>query len=87
MGIHDMVEPLQTRFRIEGMDCASCATKIDTAIRRMPGVQDVSISVSAGTMTVEHDDTIDVEDMGKRSPALDIRRSLFPPSLKRCHLL
>lgn len=61
-----MVEPLQTRFRIEGMDCASCATKIDTAIRRMPGVQDVSISVSAGTMTVEHDDTIDVEDMGKK---------------------
>ncbi|EGP53925.1 heavy metal translocating P-type ATPase (plasmid) [Agrobacterium tumefaciens F2] len=77
-----MVEPLQTRFRIEGMDCASCATKIDTAIRRMPGVQDVSISVSAGTMTVEHDDTIDVEDMGKKVTGLGYPTKLIPAKSK-----
>ncbi|WP_029003024.1 heavy metal translocating P-type ATPase [Azorhizobium doebereinerae] len=45
---------LPSRFRVEEMDCASCATKIDTAVRRMPGVTDVSISVTAGTMTVHH---------------------------------
>jgi Zn2+/Cd2+-exporting ATPase len=44
----------QTRFRIDGMDCASCATKIDTAVRRLPGVDDVSVSVTAGTLTVRH---------------------------------
>ena len=32
----------QTRYRVEGMDCAGCATKIDTAVRRMPGVEDVT---------------------------------------------
>ena len=42
------------RFRVEGMDCASCAAKIDTAVRRLPGVADVSVSVVAGTMTVGH---------------------------------
>lgn len=44
----------QTRYRVEGMDCAGCATKIDSAVRRMHGVEDVSVSVTAGTMTVRH---------------------------------
>ncbi len=44
----------QTRFRVEGMDCASCASKITNAVRRVPGVEDVSVSVTAGTMTVSH---------------------------------
>ncbi|MBX9682237.1 MAG: cadmium-translocating P-type ATPase [Hyphomicrobium sp.] len=38
------------------MDCASCAAKIDTALRRMPGVEDVSVSVSAGTMSIRQAD-------------------------------
>ncbi|MCD2175497.1 heavy metal translocating P-type ATPase [Rhizobium sp. C4] len=40
------------RYRVEGMDCASCAAKIDTAVRRLPGIVDVSVSATAGTMTV-----------------------------------
>lgn len=47
-------EETSTRFRVEGMDCASCASKIDTAVRRLPGVEDVSVSVVSGTMTVGH---------------------------------
>ena len=47
-------EETSTRFRVEGMDCASCASKIDTAVRRLPGVAEVSVSVVAGTMTVGH---------------------------------
>ena len=37
----------QTRtlsWRVEGMDCASCAAKIRTAVERMPGVSEVSIT-------------------------------------------
>ena len=41
-----------TRFRVEGMDCASCAAKIDTAVRRFAGVSDVSVSVTAGSMAI-----------------------------------
>ena len=48
---------IETRFRVEGMDCASCATKIDTAVRRVEGVEDVSVSVTTGTMTVRHSAT------------------------------
>lgn len=45
-----------SRYRVDGMDCASCAAKIDTAVRRISGVEDVSVSVTAGTMTVRHGD-------------------------------
>jgi Cd2+/Zn2+-exporting ATPase len=44
----------QTKYRVTGMDCAACAAKIDTAVRRVPGVKDVAVSVTAGTMTVTH---------------------------------
>ncbi len=40
------------RYSVEGMDCASCASKIGTAVRKLPGVVDVSVSATAGTMTV-----------------------------------
>ncbi|PXA99209.1 cadmium-translocating P-type ATPase [Nostoc sp. 3335mG] len=39
------------------MDCAGCASKIDAAVRRLPGITDVSVSVVAGTMTITHEDT------------------------------
>jgi len=40
------------RYRIGGMDCASCAAKIENAVARLPGVSGVGVSVGAGTMTV-----------------------------------
>ncbi|MGE6784925.1 heavy metal translocating P-type ATPase [Ensifer adhaerens] len=50
----------EARYRVEGMDCASCASKIDTAVRRLSGVEDVSVSVSAGTMSVKFADENDL---------------------------
>jgi Cd2+/Zn2+-exporting ATPase len=52
------------------MDCAGCAAKIDTAVRRMPGVEDVSVSVTAGTMIVRHDDSSDLEAIERRVAGL-----------------
>lgn len=43
------------RLRVEGMDCAGCATKIDTAVRKLPGIVDVSVSATAGTMIINYD--------------------------------
>jgi Zn2+/Cd2+-exporting ATPase len=54
---------MKTKFRVEGMDCAACATKIDTVVRRMAGVEDVNVSVTAASMTVHHgaDATLNIE--------------------------
>jgi Cd2+/Zn2+-exporting ATPase len=55
-----------TRYRVEGMDCASCSTKIDTAVRRFPGVSDVSVSVAKEMMVVSHDADIDYAAIEKQ---------------------
>lgn len=65
-----MSEVAQARYRVGGMDCAACATKIDTAIRRMDGVEDVSVSVAAGTMTVRHDGSSDLKAIEKKVTGL-----------------
>ncbi|RYG20226.1 MAG: hypothetical protein EON96_01420, partial [Caulobacteraceae bacterium] len=38
-------ETIESRYRVTGMDCAGCGRKIDTAMRRLVGVEDVSVSV------------------------------------------
>ncbi|KQV38389.1 MULTISPECIES: heavy metal translocating P-type ATPase [unclassified Rhizobium] len=70
---------VETRFRVEGMDCASCATKIDTAVRRVQGVEDVSVSVTTGTMTVRHAaaDGL-VETVAKKVGGLGYKTALAP---------
>ena len=50
-----MAEALKTKYRVGGMDCAACATKIETAVSRIPGVSEVGASFTAGTMNVVHE--------------------------------
>ena len=47
-------QTLESRYRVTGMDCASCGRKIDTAIRRLPGVEDVSVAVQTGVLKIRH---------------------------------
>ncbi len=44
------VAPQKIRYRVQGMDCASCARKIETALTRVPGVSDISISTTTETL-------------------------------------
>ncbi|MDR6188818.1 Cd2+/Zn2+-exporting ATPase [Agrobacterium pusense] len=39
-------EPEALTFSVGGMDCGSCAAKIETALSRLPGVADVKVSVA-----------------------------------------
>lgn len=47
-------EASKKRYLVDGMDCGSCAAKIDSAVRKLPGVADVSVSATSGTMTVQY---------------------------------
>ncbi|MBP1181817.1 heavy metal translocating P-type ATPase [Methylobacterium sp. PvR107] len=50
----ERIEATPTRLRVSGMDCASCAAKVETAIRRLPGIESVDVSVATETLTVRH---------------------------------
>ena len=44
------------KLQIEGMDCAACALKIETAMNRLPGISDVNVSVMSGTLALNVDE-------------------------------
>jgi Cd2+/Zn2+-exporting ATPase len=69
-----------THYRVEGMDCGGCAKKIDTAVRRMPGVDDVTVSHAAGTMVVTHLAADDLRHVEKKVRALGYKIEPTGPS-------
>ena len=46
----DAASPLS--WQVTGMDCASCAAKIRSAVERLPGVSDVRLSVMSETLSL-----------------------------------
>jgi len=53
------------QYHIEGMDCASCVGKIETALTRMPGVSDVQLNFATQklALTLAPDATTEVKDI------------------------
>ncbi|MFC6046447.1 cation transporter, partial [Methylobacterium hispanicum] len=43
----DRTDVPTTRLRVTGMDCASCAAKVEAAVRRLPDIAQVQVSVAA----------------------------------------
>lgn len=53
------------RYHVTGMDCSSCAAKIEGAARKVEGVNDVKVSIASQIMTLE------VDDPAARLPVLE----------------
>lgn len=43
------------RFRVEGMDCASCARKVETGVRRIAGVSAITINTTSEILSLSTD--------------------------------
>lgn len=53
-------------YRISGMDCASCAEEIKTAVSAINGVNDVRVSTASQIMTLRVDDArVQLADLEK----------------------
>ncbi|MFD2263499.1 heavy metal translocating P-type ATPase [Lacibacterium aquatile] len=63
------------KLRVEGMDCGSCAVKIENAMKRLPGVTDISVSYGQESLSLMLD-----EDRTSRATIEDKIRALgFTP--------
>ena len=47
---------MKKTFKLEDLDCALCASKMEDAIKKIDGVNDVSVSFMAQKMTLDADD-------------------------------
>lgn len=56
------------RYRVTGMDCSSCATKIEGAARKVAGVDDVRVSIASQEMTLRLH--------GKAAPLPELERTI-----------
>ena len=46
---------MKKKFKIE-VDCANCAAKMEEAVRKIPGVTEVSVSFMAQKMAIDADE-------------------------------
>lgn len=46
------------KLRIEGMDCAACAAKIETAIKRLPGIDAIDVSFTRQSLSLIVDESL-----------------------------
>lgn len=47
---------MKKKFKLEELDCANCAAKMEEAIKKIAGVNDANVSFMAQKMTIEADD-------------------------------
>ena len=47
---------MKKRFKVEALDCANCAAKMETLIKKIPGVHDASMNFMMQKLTLDADD-------------------------------
>ena len=47
---------MKRTFKLEDLDCANCAAKMEAAINKLEGVQKATVSFMTQKMTIEADD-------------------------------
>ncbi|HBL83460.1 MAG: copper-binding protein [Clostridiales bacterium GWF2_38_85] len=50
---------MKEKFVINGMSCAACASKVEKAVAKVEGVENVGVNLLAGSMTVAFNDNVD----------------------------
>ena len=47
---------MKKKFKLQYLDCANCAAKMEEAIKKIEGVSDATVSFMTQKMTIEADD-------------------------------
>ncbi len=47
---------MKKKFKLQDLDCANCAAKMEDAIKKIPGVHDASVSFMMQKMTIDAED-------------------------------
>lgn len=47
---------MKKKFKLEDLDCANCAAKMEEAIKKIPGINDASVNFMTQKMMIDADD-------------------------------
>ena len=48
---------MKNKFKLQDLDCANCAAKMEEAIKKIDGVNDASVNFMMQKMTIDADDS------------------------------
>ena len=48
---------MRKKFKLQDLDCANCAAKMEEAIKKIDGVNDASVNFMMQKMTIDADDS------------------------------
>lgn len=54
---------MKEKFDVSGMTCAACQASVEKSVSKVPGVQEVSVSLLTNSMQVEHDEGVGAEEI------------------------
>ncbi|MBR0136570.1 MAG: heavy-metal-associated domain-containing protein [Clostridia bacterium] len=57
---------MKKTFKVEDLDCANCALKVENGIKKLEGVKDASVSFMMQKMTIEAEEGVDFDALMKR---------------------
>jgi copper chaperone CopZ len=49
---------MKKKYRLEDLDCANCAAKMEAAIRKINGVNDANVDFMMQKLTIDADDAL-----------------------------
>ena len=54
---------MKKKFKLEDLDCANCAAKMEEAIKKLDGITSASVSFMQQKMTIEAEDDKDFDSL------------------------
>lgn len=57
---------MRKTFRLEDLDCANCAAKMENGIKELEGISDCTVSFMSQKMTIETEDGTDIDKLMKK---------------------
>ncbi|HEY8474038.1 MAG TPA: heavy metal-associated domain-containing protein [Natronosporangium sp.] len=55
--------PVTTTYQVTGMTCSHCVAAVTGELNQLPGVRDVSIDLSTGSVTVTSDAPLPIDEV------------------------
>ncbi len=56
---------MKSKFKIEGLDCANCAAELESIIKKIEGITEVSISFMTERLVIEYNENMKDEIIEK----------------------
>lgn len=58
---------MKKKFKVENLDCAHCAAKMEEAIKKIPGVEDAVMNFMTQKLTLQISDGENMDDILKKA--------------------